>query len=99
MKKEEGGNFILAALITDSTKHLSNLLIHSSFSFYWYGRRAVFLGGETFQVIATQSLKLVHVSVPESPKISPGKCTGLFQVLCDPWGIPGVSCHSLDTGK
>lgn len=71
MKEGEGGKFVLAALVTDNTKCLSNLLIHSSFSFYWYGRINSFPRRE--KVLSDSNVKLnvrshVFLKTPKSPQ-------------------------------
>lgn len=83
-------------LLTDSTKCLSNLLIHSSFFLYWYGRSNSFPRKKN---VSSESSTNLKVCVPENPEFSPERCTGLFQVLQNPWGTLGFSCCSPDTGK
>lgn len=69
MKRGEGGKFVLAALVTDNAKCLSSLLIHFSFSFYWYDRINSF--PRRREVLSDSSAKLNGRSLvcgnPETP--------------------------------
>lgn len=93
MRKEKGEKFVLAALKADTTKHLSNLLIHSSFFINRCGRSNIPFSQEEKGFKGWQCKAQRWFMDMKNPQTSPGKCTGASQVLWDPWGFPDVPKH------
>lgn len=77
-------------LLTDSTKCLSNLLIHSSFFLYWYGRSNSFPRKKNVSSESSTNLKGSSRMCSWKPWIFPWEMHRLVPSSAEPLGHPGV---------